>query len=867
MTFTFAPLLAEGTTRTILDWGRIDSNADLVLPLLVLVALDVLVRYLIRLDTRELPRLVGWVLTALRIATIFCLWVVYLQPEWRSEREVVRNSRALLLVDTSLSMGLSDAGSASASGGSTRLEQVTAALDETDLLKRLRKTHDVVVLRFDENLHRVVSLEKVESRESSIINHQSSIIIRHPPNSQLPTPSSPEDRIDWNKALAPTGTQTRLGQALAELIRDQRGVPVSGIVVFSDGGQNAGLPPEAAIEEAQAAKVPIFTVGVGREQRAANVRVCQLEVPPQAHPGDPYSVTGLIQAQGLTGKSVGIELLLREAGEGTDAATPGSGTPVRREEVILGGDGEAVPVKFELTPTEIGRRTICLRVQAPEGDSDSSDDYQEEEIEIVDRKIRVLLFAGGPAREYRFLRTLLYRDVSTTVDILLQTAEPGVSQEADRILDDFPATAEEMYAYDCLVALDPDWRVLTRGQVELLEGWVAERGGGLIVIPGPIHAGESISGWLQNPDLGKIRALYPVEFQRQLTVFEGGTYVSSEPWPLDFTREGLEAEFLWLDDTATASQQAWAEFGGVSSCFPVRGAKPGAIVLARFSDPRADQGDQEPIYFAEQFYGSGRVFYSAGGEMWRLRRADEAYFERFYTSLIRHVSQGRLLEQSSRGALLVDRDRYVLGDTVEIHARLANAQLEPLEAPAVALEVVGPDGSLQAVTLRPDPGRPGMFAGQLTVLREGTYRLELPVPDSRDQRLIRRLKVKLPDLERQTRERNDKLLSRIAQGTNGKYYPRLEEALSADVPDSVVGRLKDRTKTIIQTGTLDPPTLRWLFESRLPDQLRQQAWFSWLADETWLRKLLDQTLVWWLMIVVCSLLCCEWLIRRLSKLA
>ena len=216
---------------------------------------------------------------------------------------------------------------------------------------------------------------------------------------------------------------------------------------------------------------------------------------------------------------------------------------------------------------------------------------------------------------------------------------------------------------------------------------------------------------------------------------------------------------------------------------------------------------------------------------------------------------------------MVDRDRYVLGDTVEIHARLANAQLEPLEAPAVALEVVGPDGSLQAVTLRPDPGRPGMFAGQLTVLREGTYRLELPVPDSRDQRLIRRLKVKLPDLERQTRERNDKLLSRIAQGTNGKYYPRLEEALSADVPDSVVGRLKDRTKTIIQTGTLDPPTLRWLFESRLPDQLRQQAWFSWLADETWLRKLLDQTLVWWLMIVVCSLLCCEWLIRRLSKLA
>jgi hypothetical protein len=882
------PVLADGAARTVWGWGRIDSRAELLIPLLVVLGLGLSARWMIRLDSRELSPLVGWTLTALRIACLLCLLVIYLQPEWRSERELVRNSRVLLLVDNSSSMGRTDIGASPlAASGSSRLEHACAALVETDFLDRLRSTHDVVVLRFDEDLRRVVSLDKaprdpaaaddvsqvasgnwrVASRKRRVASGKRDLAgqrdraPRQPPDAtRLPGETT------WQQALAPTGAETRLGQALRELIHQERGSPLAGIVVLSDGGQNAGVAPESAIEAAQKAKVPIFTVGLGSRQPAAGVRVAKLEVPPQAHPGDPYVVTGLIQAQGLAGESATVELLLREADDG-DASEPGTGIPVRREDVILGDDGEALPVKFELTPTETGRRTICLRVRPPEADSDPSDDLLEEEIEFVDRKIHVLLFAGGPTREYRFLRAQLYRDAATTLDVLLQTSQPGISQEADRILDEFPVTREEMYRYDGVVAFDPNWQRLAEGQIDLLEQWVAEQGGGLIVIPGAIHAGEPISGWLQDPSLAKVRALYPVEFQRKLTVFEGGIYASPDAWPLDFTREGLEAEYLWLDDTATASQQVWAEFAGVYSCLLVRGPKPGAAVLARFSDPRAGQSDAERVYFAEQFYGSGRVFYAGSGEMWRLRGLDEAHFERFYTRLIRHVSGGRAPGQSSRGTLMVDRDRYTLGSTVQIRARLTNPQLEPLEAPQVPLTVIQPDGSVRSITLAPDPSRAGMFAGGWTVLSEGTYRLELSLPGTSDERLTRRVQVKLPDLERQSPERNDKLLSRIAQATGGKYYPQVEAAVSAEARDPVVANLKDRTRTIVQTGLLEPPSLRWLLGRWLPGWLWQERWFAWLADESWLRALLDQTLLWWLMIVTCSLLCCEWLIRRLSRLA
>ncbi|NQT15918.1 MAG: VWA domain-containing protein, partial [Planctomycetes bacterium] len=464
MTLLSLPLLAEGGPRVFLDWGRIDTNADFMLPLVVVLALDVLARWIIRLDTRELPRLVGWTLTALRIGTISCLGLIYLQPEWRSEREVVQNSRVLLLVDTSSSMGIADVEASPDSGGSSRADAVARVLEETDFLDDLGKTHDVVVLRFDEELHRLASLEKATGDT--------------PDSGGRPRTERSETEVsrfeDWRAAFTPSGAQTRLGEALRELIHGERGSPISAVVVFSDGGQNAGIGPEAAIDAARAAKVPVHAVGVGSQRRALNVRVYKLEVPPQAYPNDPYSVTGLIQAYGLAGESVTAELLVRDAEEGDVAPEPGSGVVVRREEVVLGGDGEATPVVFELTPTATGRRTISLRVRSPEADSDPKDDYQEEGIAIVDRKTRVLLFAGGPTREYRFLRTLLYRDAQTTVDVLLGTRQAGISQEADRILDEFPATAEEMFSYDCVVAFDPDWQKLIAPQVDLLERWVGE---------------------------------------------------------------------------------------------------------------------------------------------------------------------------------------------------------------------------------------------------------------------------------------------------------------------------------------------------------------------------------------------------------
>ncbi|MFZ5828440.1 MAG: VWA domain-containing protein, partial [Planctomycetota bacterium] len=473
---------------------------------------------------------------------------------------------------------------------------------------------------------------------------------------------------------------------------------------------------------------------------------------------------------------------------------------------------------------------------APENDRERDDNLMEADIEIVDRKIRVLLLAGGPSRDYQFLRDQLHRDKTVISDIVLQSGQLGISQDANKILDDFPTTREELYEYDCVVAFDPDWTQLSAEQVDLLETWVAEQGGGLVVTTGPVNAGRAINSWVQDasPPMSKVRNLYPVEFPRRFSAVESKPYESDESWPLDFTREGIEADFLQITDSAVDSRRAWEAFPGVYGYFPVRGPKQGATVLARFSDPQTSQAGEQPVFLAWQFYGSGRVLFMGSAEFYRLRSEDTRYFEQFYIKLVRHISKGRLLRGSTRGMLLVGQERYRLGNTVSVQAyRLTNAQLEPLELPSVDLQVMEPDQSVQTVAMRPDPTRVGTYLGQFPVLKEGEYRLELPLPDSSDERLTQRILVEIPNLERERPQRNDAVLSQLAQTTGGQYFVGLSAILDPSIP--LVSQLDDRTKTITLTASLS------------------KEW-----EEQWL---------WWAMLALMGLLSLEWLLRRLFRLA
>jgi len=914
------PMIAETATRMTFQWGRIQANADWLLPGGIFAALALFVIMMYRYDSVGIGAKAAALLVVLRLLAAAGLVMLYAEPQWRTEKRVARDSRVLVLADTSRSMSRRDDVSGPAS--SSRSEQLVAELSQGELLPRLRQDHDVIVARFDEESSRIVTLDKVvptskKNDAPTSVEPRSAFVapLRHTAFSacglfglcllgypimcllrrkvappwpwvtlaalslivaagslawiDLTHPSTPlavlldlpiiaeeeppglpvlvqnddesagvagDETIDWPTALSPLGNESRLGQALLQWIYQQRSAPLAGVIVVTDGGLNAGVKPQAAIALARENRISIFAIGMGSQIRPVNVAVSGLIAPPRAYPGDDFTVTGYLQADGLAGKTVTVELSSVPAGGNAD--TPPQSEAIRRIE--LGEDGQVTTIKFDIDNSseektgQNGRRVYTLKVDPPTDDTNPRDNHRSEVVEIVDRQSRILLMASGPTREYRFLRNLLYRDDNTTVDVILQTAQAGIVQDADALLDEFPISPTELARYDCIVAIDFDWRVLDEDQVSMLEKWVATQAGGLIVTAGPVATSRWVNDHRTRRKMAKIRNLYPVKFRTSfsdLVEADDDRFQRDEAHPLQFTREGLDAPFLWLGDTAVDSEQAWA-LTGVYGYFSVADAKPGAVVYAEFGDPEAAIEIGKPIYLAEQFYGAGRVLYQGSGEFWRLRAVDESHFETLYTKLIRHVSQGRMLRGSRRGVLSVGRDRAVVGATIDLRANLSDRQQKPLTEPQVTLQVVAPDGTPTTMTLAKNDQQDGLYEGQLLVVQEGLYRLELEVPNADGEILTKSIDVQIPNLERDHSMRNDKLLAELTEGTGGQYFVGLT---GADQVDRLAAQLPDATQISYETGILD------------------RTW-----ETKWMR---------WMMVLVCGCLCLEWLLRRLLKLA
>ena len=643
--------------------------------------------------------------------------------------------------------------------------------------------------------------------------------------------------VDWANELLPRGIKTRFGDALRFIVEKERGGSLAGVVAITDGNENAGGDPVEVAMSASDAGIPFYNIGMGSNRQPANVRVSDIEAPARVFPGDAFTLRTLVQAFGLPNQRAKVELFSRDPRKSVDDET--AEQFLEERQILLPPDGEALPLDFELTPNEVGRSTYVVRVTGPEQDIDPLDNEQSVNVRIVDRQNRILMIAGGPMRDYRFLRTQAYRDKEIVVDVLLQSSPKGAAQEADQILDDFPDTPEAMYEYDCVCAFDPDWEQLSTDQLELLEDWVATQAGGLIVVAGPVHTPEWSSRRRSASGLNAIRSLYPVSFYSRASITLGrGAYEAEEPTQLLFTDDGRSARFLWLDDSAVESEAAWDRFDGVYGYQPIRDVKPGAKVFASFGSPEASIDGKLPAFMAGQFYGSGRVFYLGSGEMWRLRAVDTTYFEQFYTRLIRYVSEGRLLRDSNRGILLLDKDRCTLGETVTIRASLTDAQHQPLRDEEVSASVIYPDGTRKPMKLRrlKEGSRDGVYVNQLVATTEGDYGIELIIPDNeRLEVLTRELRVRVPDVEVERPQRNDALLSELSRKTSGKYFVGLNAAMgSGEVP---------------------------LLCSEIVPQ-DQETYLPGTPDINFERRLMS-----WLLGLICGALCLEWLFRRLYKLA
>lgn len=776
-------------TRDVFEFGRLQENPGSVFAAAVLyLTLVAAVAWMYRRDARRLAFGVRGALIVLRVGACTLLLIVYLDPQVRTETTVERPSRVAVLVDRSLSMAVADGNEGSGTDDATRADLVVKALKEGAFLRDLRRVHDVSVFAFGASLKAIGQAPRADGGADA----------------------APEALL-WDE-LAPRDEETRLGDALADVYREHRAAPLSAVVVFTDGQSNAGAAPEAAVRLAREAVAPMHAVGVGRGRLPANLRVGDVQAPARAFLGDLVTGRASLSSVGMAGVRVPIDVAL----EPRDGGAPP--TLVESRDVELPSDDAVATIEFQFAPPAAGAWRIVVRAADVPGEATSDDNSVSTALEVVDQTTKVLLIAGGPTREYRFVRNLLYRDPSVQLSVHLQSSAGG-AQEADELLHALPDRRDAMFAYDVLIAVDPDWSIVPDRVLEWVQEWVSQQAGGLIFIAGPVQTPR----WARRENRPTLDVLFPVAFKEVFTSdFEAGRYV--QPWPAVFTPEGEAAGYLRLDDDPGESRRLWEEFSGVYWCFPAVEVKPSATVFAHVGDPRLRTGGVATPLFAGHFYGAGRVFYLGTGEMWRLRQIGEKYYDRFWIRLVRELGQGRLLRGAARAALLVDADRFTVGSRAVVHVQVLGDDYQPLAAESVTLSVVDPAGKTADVELKAQGGRPGFFFNSIHLAKPGEYRLQLLPPGS-TQALERCITAEIPQRELADPRLNRPLLSKIAGESGGRLFS-LQDI--AQIPPL----LADRTES---TSVSSSPRPLW--------------------DNVWT------------LLTLVGLVCAEWLIRKWMYLA
>lgn len=751
-------------------------------------------------DTRFLKR--GWrvALLLLRVSVLLAVLAILINPSRRTQQTQIQKSRVGILVDTSLSMSypVRDAGDETEAVPS-RAEAIQQQVFGSDLLKKLSETHAVSVHTFDSSLKEVAQVTdgdftfpESDSAEDTAAGDDSSAPETTVARLELGDGSElslAEIAAQWDEILQPSGAETRLGESLHQLIGELSGRTLSGLIVVTDGRSNAGLEIEDARVRAERNETNLVVVGVGSDKPQVNVWLGGMQAPTDVHRGDPFDVTVTVQGTGVAKQTATIELFEQSAGSDRDRRK------VATSSIEIAGDGLPTDVVFSQTLKVPGEYEYIATVKLPEdspAELSTEDNQRQRSIEVTDRKQRVLLISSGPMRDYRFVRNMLFRHSGIESDVWLQTVREEdigfVSQEAKNLLTSFPKTEAELFEYDVIVAFDADWSQLSGEQQEFLNRWVAEHSGGIVFVAGELFTPELARDAEKYRD---VAVLYPVVLNRMLAELKV-TQRADTAWQVLLTDEGRASEFLKISDaTGRADIDLWKKFKGIYRSYPVRSIRDGAIVLAKYGNPRARTQQGQPPFLATQFYGNGRTMFVSSAETWRLRSISAEGHQRFWTGLIREVGQGRRSRGRSRGLLLLDRSEASPGQSITIRCQLYDARMQPLVRESVPLSIVDADGRPVSVpeNLTGDSRRPGQFVATFRPARQGQYRISVPVPESSDV-LQSSIEVTVPNLESEDPSQNVRLLTSLVEGDSGHY-------LTLDSIASLTDLLPDRSEPII----------------------------------------------------------------------
>ena len=572
--------------------------------------------------------------------------------------------------------------------------------------------------------------------------------------------------------------------------------PLAGIVVFSDGRDNAHPDATQLLARIRGAGVPVYPVLVGSQQRPKDLAVSLIDAPTTVYENDHPVAKVTLRTTGFEGQPITVRLEREVADTGADppVGTAAAETVTR----TITPDGPSSTVEFDLDASQLGRQRYVVSTEVLPGETRADNNSKRFALQVVDDEADVLLLEGEARWEFRYLDAALRRDEHVDIErVVFRQPYMGVLPDTffPRTLhlpsDPAGQSGSPFAKFDVVIVGDVAPHQLQNSGWDLLDRYVRDEGGTLVLIAGkrfmPLgYRSETLNN------------LLPVERLREIEL--SGPDQTGAPtdrgFHLQVTPDGAAQTMLQFDPDEVENRRIWASLPGHP--WGLRGeARPGCSVWATALQPGVAPDlvtERQNAVIVQQYVGAGQVVWVGIDSTWRWRhRVGDEYHHRFWGQLARWAAEFKATAGNEFVRFGPERPVISQGDDALFLARWTEPFLRrnpDLKARAEISRADDPDHApVMTIDLTPTETRPLVHSGRAAGLTAGEYRAKLVVEHANAgaEEIVAELTV----TERVTTElselaANRDLLEQIADVSGGRLFypdqldelPRLFEGLT-----------------------------------------------------------------------------------------
>ena len=552
--------------------------------------------------------------------------------------------------------------------------------------------------------------------------------------------------------------ESRLGNCLRDVLEFQRGRPTAAIILLTDGVTTDGKSISEVADYSRRKSVPLFVVGLGNDRPPRDVRLSDMLVDDVVFVNDLVNFDVKLIGTGYEGKTVVVRLKTK------------NGKVLTEQPVKIGKDGEPQTVRLSHRPEETGEFEFVVQFDPLESEAVTDNNEQSRLVSVRDETIRVLLASDFPDFEFRYLSTLLGRQLrgeesgagkSIELTTVLQQADEHFAQSDENIRRVFPVSRDELFQYDVIIFGDVNPDGFGQLLMTYLADFVRVRGGGIVFIAGPRHMPSEYRGTplaeLMPVDLNTVSVPDPAIVQR-------------EKFYLQPTRLGLSSPQMQMGDSLEDSLKVWSRLDGMYWLLDAPDLKPGARVLAEHPRRTGADGQNLPV-ISMHYVGAGKVIFHSTDEThhWRFRVGDK-YFSRYWIQTIRYLARSKLLGGSRAAELTSDREVYRRGEPVDVRVNFLDDRLAPPQDDGVTIVMELEEGRRRQMKLRRESTSRGVFEGTISGLAEGRYNVWVATPTMDGKPPSLKFSVVAPPGEQSRLEMDSVDLKLAAKISKGNFY-------------------------------------------------------------------------------------------------